>query len=279
MTSAPATGCLVGAGIGPKTVGGTVNYSMIVDFEQQIGRKLKIVSHFTDWSFTGLTIDKLDVSEGRIPLIAWKLQDSGLTCKDVLNGSQDAHIYSVATQLATIPGPSIVRFIHEMNIHLELGTPAQLIATWRYVRKIVQPIAPLVEWAWNVTARGFGGASQSVYPGDKFVDWISCDGYNLYPSTKWTSPAQLFSSFYTWAAPRGKPLLICESGCTYDSAQPTRQAQWVTDLGAWLQINTKMKAWCYSETNAKIGNCLLEQGAGQALATYKTLVNTPYMTP
>lgn len=269
---------MVGAVVGAKTQGGPISYAGVAEFETVIGRKLAIDSHFVGWDFSGLAVDKLDAAAGRIPLIAWKLQDSGLTARDVTSGRLDAHIRDVGGQLAQIPGRVLLRFMDEMNIHPELGTPSQVIAAWKHVRHIIHPLAPRVEWVQCLTARAVtAGTAQAYYVGPRYCDWLAVDGYNLYPNAGgWVMPDRIFDAFYSWAAPLGKPLMIAEVGTTNDPADPTRMADWILALDAWIEAHPLVSAWVYTHSWSAEGNFRVDQ-TPEALAAYKAVVNAAYM--
>lgn len=284
---APASGTLVGAYIGTRTLGGSVDPADVPAFETLIGRPLAVHCRFAVWDYTANATLSSDGAAGRIPLIAWSLAGTGHTYADVNNGSLDAHLASVGHELGRL-GPILFRWTHEMNVHqTELGTSTAFKSAWKRARSIIKPLAPQAEWGqcWTV---GIWNAdpvkAASWYVGATQTEWLMIDGYNEYganqnPSTglKWRTPSVLFDAFHKWAAAQGKPLCISEVGSTYDPAQPDRQAAWVTQLAAWVEAHPLVKCWSYAHTYAPIGDFRLDQGTGQALTAYRSAVTTPYM--
>jgi len=73
-----------------------------------------------------------------------------------------------------------------------------------------------VVWVW--TTEGYLPHEQTIaamYPGNAYVDWIGADGYSWaprQPGAPWRSFGQIFSAFYRWGRPTGKPLLVGEFG-------------------------------------------------------------------
>ena len=106
-----------------------------------------------------------------------------------------------------------------------LGSPAQFVAAWRHVYDMFQARGVSnARFVWAPIAANYAtGVAQSFYPGNRYVDWIGADGYNWYPGrpgSKWTTFGDIFAAFYAWAAPRGKPLIVAETGAQEDPAVP-----------------------------------------------------------
>ena len=84
-------------------------------------------------------------------------------------------------------------------------------------------------------------AIDKFYPGNAYVDWIGADGYNWYPArpgAKWASFGQIFSAFYHWGLPTGKPLIVSEFGVL--EGTPGAKAGWFAP--AERQLRTQLPA-------------------------------------
>ena len=186
----------------------------VTALETRLGRKLDIDHHYygfedtlPDWKM------KWDASQGRIPMASWT---SPVVTK-ITSGSQDAYLRAQAHNLAVFNRPVLLRFAYEMDVREANSVgPATFISAWRRVHDIfVNNGATKVRWVWCPSAYGFvTGDAQRYYPGPAYVDWICADGYNWgTPSDgKWRQFAPIFQTFYAWAAPKAKPIMIGETG-------------------------------------------------------------------
>ncbi len=199
--------------------------------ESDLGRRLAINHHFYGWSQGFPTSQETwDLSMGRVPLVTW-----GWTFTSQINsGSQDALITSRAEGLKGLSGTVLLRWFAEADTSASagaVGTPSDYISAWRRIHNIfAERGATNVRFVWCPTAWGFKtGDAQKFYPGDAYVDWICADGFNWAPAKPgayWASFAQIFQPFYDWAATRGKPLMIGETGV--QERAPGEKAQWIT---------------------------------------------------
>ncbi len=235
----PAVGTLFGAYRQPRA-GWSADQqkASITKLEGDLDRRLDIDQHYYRWdqSFPGW-IEAWDLANGRIPMVSW----GGVSTKQVNSGSKDAWIRAQADRVKLLGGPLLVRWFAEMDgaVHTsDAGSFTDFSAAWRRIRGIFQARgAKNALWVWCPNAFNFaGGRSQGFYPGDAYVDWICADGYNWAPGregAKWTSFADVFSAFYAWASPRGKPLMIGETGVLERS--PGEKAAWIAEAAAALK--------------------------------------------
>jgi Glycosyl hydrolase family 26 len=220
--------------------------------EAQLGYRLAIDNHYRPWTNTFWRDEQDDIASGREPMISWTAQ--GTTAAAIASGSQDATIARVADAVKALRGRVLVRFAYEMDQPKGrpryLGPPAQFIAAWRHVYTLFDARgATNARFVWAPIAANYAtGVAQSFYPGNRYVDWIGADGYNWYPGrpgSKWTSFGQIFAAFDAWAAPRGKPLMVAETGVQEDPADPARKAAWFADEATWLGSHPAIRAVCY----------------------------------
>ncbi len=214
----PAHGALFGAYAQP-----TGGYrasdleSAVVSLERTLGRKLAINQLYVRWAApVPLAVARWDLSLGRIPMISW----AGARTDLIAAGAYDAQIRARALQLRALRGPVMLRWFGEMDgvqSQANALSPASFVAAWRHIHNIFTGAgATNVRFVWCPNAYHFGtGVAQRFYPGHAYVDWIGADGYSWaprQPGAPWRSFGQIFSAFYRWGRPTGKPLLVGEFG-------------------------------------------------------------------
>lgn len=202
----------------------------LAEVERLLGRPLAI-AHFY-YRFDADPIDGREeraIARGAIPLVSW----NDTYPADVLSGAQDARIRAAARRFGALPGRVLLRFGWEMDRPGDTSTDAAgYIRMWRHVRGLfAEEGADRVEWIWCPTDWAFnpksGRRPLDWYPGDDAVDWLCADGYNFYPeNSTWTSFETTLGDFYRWAAPKGKPIMIGETGVMEDPADPARKGAW-----------------------------------------------------
>jgi glycosyl hydrolase family 26 len=220
--------------------------------EAQLGFTLSIDNHYRPWTNTFWRDEQDDIASGRTPMVSWTGQ--GTTAAAIASGSQDTNINRVADAVKALGSRVLVRFAYEMDQPKGrpryLGPPAQFIAAWRHVYDMFRARGVTnARFVWAPIAANYAtGVAQSFYPGNRYVDWIGADGYNWYPGragSKWTTFGEIFSAFYAWAAPRGKPLIVAETGAQEDPAVPGRKAAWFADAALWIRSHSAIRAVSY----------------------------------
>lgn len=121
----------------------------------------------------------------------------------------------------------------------DMGTPADFVAAWTKLVDTYRAVGTTnVRYVWTMTNLGFerdGGAlAEAYYPGDRHVDAIAIDAYNLFtclgPATPWRSMAELIEPQRAFARRHpGKPLMVLEWGTVEDPARPGRKAEWLRE--------------------------------------------------
>ena len=208
--------------------------------ETRLGFTLGIDNHYRPWTNTFWRDEQDDIASGRTPMVSWT--GRGTTAAAIASGSEDGNITRAADAIkalgSRVRGPRY------------LGSPAQFIAAWRHVHDVFQARGVTnARFVWAPIAANYAtGVAQSFYPGNRYVDWIGADGYNWYPGrpgSKWSQFGDIFSAFYAWAAPRGKPLIVAETGVQEDPAVPGRKAAWFADAAAWIRSHSAIRAVSY----------------------------------
>jgi len=185
-----------------------------------------------------------------LPIYAWGSQStdssqaSSFTNAAVAAGAQDAYIHSWASSAKAFGHKFILMPNWEFNGNWYPWAPQQggvsgsasdFVAAWRHIVKIFKQVgAKNVQFGWvpNVDdgywAKTSGYSLKSLYPGDKYVDWVGMDGYNPGGSA-WMSFSKVFGGTYKalhTIAPK-KPVLINEVGCTESGGS---KAKWIKDM-------------------------------------------------
>jgi hypothetical protein len=241
VTMMPPQGTIfAGVYVNPTVTNGPTNLAAL---EQDCGRPLALHLHYYQWADTNLSSTSLflksvmdDMQNNRIPIVTW-LSDS-LT--NITSGSDDAHIASVAQEIAAYQGPIVLRWFIEMNLlgsnvaplldYPPAGTTAsaQQVAAaqtnyavaWRRIRQIFDTNGAFnVIWLWNPgggndspPGQNVGGYTDGFYPGDSYVDWIGVDAYDRLSDTFVNTFTTDADYNYAAMAAHGKPLMIGETG-------------------------------------------------------------------
>lgn len=219
-------------------------------FEQHAGKRLSILHWGQPWwrcentscryqpfNFQKAQYDTVR-QRGYIPLVDWASFDSQapdmlnqplFSLSTIINGQHDEYIREWATQARDWGYPFFLRFNWEMNgwwfpwsERVNGNQPGQYVQAWRHVHDIFEEVgAHNVTWVWctNVIVQDTIPL-ESVYPGDKYVDWLCMDGYNTgtHPlrRDRWRSFAELFGNTYSalLSISPEKPIMIAEVAST-----------------------------------------------------------------
>ncbi|MDQ4142866.1 MAG: hypothetical protein M3198_03835 [Actinomycetota bacterium] len=253
-TPTDSAGTLLGAYVKPETGWNASDFQYAVtDLENRMGRKLDIGHQYIHWKESlGSWVTKWHLSNGRIPMVSW---DSEVVT-NINAGLEDEWIRQQADAVKALSQPVMIRYLWEMDLLTEDSvSPSAFVAAWRRIHTIFKNRgATNARWVWCPSAYSFttGGAA-NWYPGDEYVDWIGADGYNWGTSSeqgKWRSFKDVFASFYAWAAPKNKPLMVGETG-SQEGWYAGQKGQWITDMGATIKTTyPKMKALVYFDAYA-----------------------------
>ncbi|MGA7672303.1 MAG: glycosyltransferase family 2 protein [Nitrolancea sp.] len=146
---------------------------------------------------------------------------------DIADGQYDPVIHEMASTLASIQQPILIRFGHEMDMKglypWAQGDSNAFIAAYRHVIDVARADgASNVLWVWSP-----GGAVDSLdfYPGARYVDYV---GISVLEYTRWeleiakAAEPRLLSTLiqekYDLLAPLEKPLILAEIGIDLNPA-------------------------------------------------------------
>lgn len=279
LRSGNFNGCLFGS----STPAGVTPQSL----QAQLGRPLDINHSYYRWDDQVPSAeDRADVAAGRVPLISFNaITKAGqpVSWADIASGKYDARLRQVADGLKALGKPVLFTFNHEPENDQVRGTPADYRAAWQHISDILAQ-----EGASNVVkvyvCMGWQpSTSAQYYPGNA-VDWVAGDPYNWadtqsQPNAKWKSFQQAATPFYDWAKTTGKPIMIAETGSAEDPQDPTRKAQWITDMASTLKQWPQIKAVAYFDDGAGQGgpNTWSIQSP-QAMAAWRAMAQDPYFS-
>jgi beta-mannanase len=224
----------------------------------QIGKTPAIINAFYQWqdnsnnyvTFPTSWVDSI-VKLGAMPMITWEPSagtNSVGSSKDqpnfnlatVLSGKYDTYIKGWAQVAKRVNHTVYVRPMHEMNepgyawgAAVNGNTPAQYVSAFQHIVTIFQQNnATNVQFIWCVGANKLSPNPSVYFPGDKYISWISIDGYNR--DKPWTSFMDIFTVPYgDITAISNRPVLIAETASVEDPNNPNNQADWIN--AAFLQ--------------------------------------------
>jgi hypothetical protein len=252
-----------GALIGPQFTGEPPPWDMqaAAAFTKTVGKGMSLLPFSQPWAdcshkgqaceFLGFpTIAMQTVrSYGAIPFFNWASQSipteanqPNFRLKQVIKGKYDPFIENFAEDAAEWGHPFFLRFNWEMNGFwypwspgVNKNKPGEYVAAWRHVWKIFQREgASNATWTWcpNVDFTGKLTNLNTLYPGDKYVDWTCLDGFNwgeTHNSVGWQTFDEIFSGTYkrvTKLAPN-KPMVIGE---TASEERGGSKAGWIRNM-------------------------------------------------
>jgi hypothetical protein len=217
--------------------------------QQQLGRGQRIVHKYYPWSGYYPTAEP-DVPASSVLMISWH----GTTYHQIVDGSSDGIITAMATHLAAMKRPILLRWGWEMNGNWFAwdGThngrkPSGYIAAWQRMHKIFRAKgATDVAWVWgpnwnsgpNVGWNHF----QHYYPGDSYVDWVGVSGYNFSSET----PHTLFTPIVA-AYGKRKPIMLAETAAVHN------RATWIRQLSSYVAATPSIGAVVWFDTDTQSG--------------------------
>lgn len=160
---------------------------------------------------------------GTIPLMNYKpAGQMGLTAyNSILAGNQNTSIDQTADHIKNYGKPMFLAPMHEPENDGPATDDDEYARAFRYIIERIRArgVTNVVS-VWNMMGfNGHGARYPTLYPGDDVVDWI---GYDPYVRTTtsvdtWAEFLNLgagggFPGMYAWAAPKGKPIMLCEWG-------------------------------------------------------------------
>lgn len=207
--------------------------------ETDAGRRYDIGHVFHAWDLAIPTPDDLmHIEDGRLLLISW----NGTDTREIAAGMHDDWIRSQARGVRDLDRRVLLRWLWEMDGNRRrawVHSGPDYVAAWKHIREIFADEGALnAEWVWCPNEFLFwdDGDPEPWYPGDENVDWLCADGYNWAESStsdEWVDFTEIFGDFYRWAAPRGKPIMIAETGS--GEGEPGAKAEWIRSIPELLE--------------------------------------------
>lgn len=246
-------------------------------------------------------------NNGGLPCLSWEpmfFSGKAMTAvavKELLDGSYDKYLISVAKEIQSFGKPIILRFAHEMNLaHYHWGTTLQeygpsspkiYVQMFRYIvdlfrkediHNVLWAFCPNVEsvpdTSWN-NARAY-------YPGDEYVDILGMDGYN-WNSTEgkmnhfpWKSFEDIFANLFKELKKISltKPVIVFETASV--NKLGSLKALWIKDalnaalkwdlLGIiWFQVK-KERDWRINQHHDRLYLPLIREATSASQAWAKT---------
>ncbi len=213
-------------------------------FSKMIGRKPAIVMWYESWSDTGFSVRRMNAvtKRGAMPMVTWEpwnyrngKKQPKYALRNIASGKHDAYIRRWARDAAAWDKPLYLRFAHEMNgswypwgAKVNGNTRTDYKRAWKHVVRIFRREgATKVRWVWSPNVKYGGISYASLYPGNRYVDWVALDGYNWgnSGSRKWQSFTQVFGpSYKELTRLTRKPVMIAETAST---GTGRRKAAWI----------------------------------------------------
>lgn len=271
-------------------------HNALQDLQTRAGRKFAIVHRYTLWqeNFPDAQLEKDSQADGSHLFFCWQTDTDqtstvGRRWDQVAAGAYDADILRVAGNLQRYSqrtGKKVFMDIDcEPEARMDPGntqgakpglpamTDANFVAAFRHIHQVFDGAGVTsVVWVWTTMGwmvknpatggwEGRPGGYQSLYPGDRYVDWIMWDPYNKGyddcnggPTTAsiWTWPAGAFSQFYNflnepaqtaWHGP--KPYGLAEYGSVESRTDPLAKQKWLEQVPGALQGLPNIRAVNY----------------------------------
>lgn len=268
----------------------------------ELGRTPAIINRFIGWQgprgrpipFPQGFVDQI-TAMGSLPMITWmpvtpaEAKASGATVsilKEITSGRYDPFLEKWAAAAKGDGHTVYLRLMHEMNggwyawgARVDGNTPRDYVAAFRHVVTIFQQAgATNVQFVWCVAtaSQGTHGSLASYFPGDRYVSWVSMDGYNRNPAQP-RSFQEIFAGAYaTLTRLSTRPIMIAEMGTAQNPADPSAMASWITDafLTAIPSQFPRIKAVNYFDSKGKVDYSV--DGVPTALAALKAVFADSY---
>ena len=243
------------------------NYAEMNATSKKVGVQPNLVGYFQGWD-QNFRADAVTAawSHGQLPLLTWESQPSTAgnnepnqptySLSAILSGSFDSYIENYAKGVASTGLPLAIRLDHEMNGvwypwseddghggSINGNSPGDYAKAWQHIWNIFQAEGAnqYVIWDWspniinNLTASHKTLAyTQSLYPGDKYVDWVGLSGYLRPPFSadqKFTFDATYGPSLAILRQITNKKIILSEIGA---SDVGGHKPAWIASLFAAL---------------------------------------------
>lgn len=220
-----------------------------------------------------------------IPFITYDARIGGYApIKEICNGEYNAEIIKAAKDLKKISdengGGFFIRTMREMNLTGSwpwAGNPKKFKKVWKHIWNIFENEGAneYATWVWNPHRRG---SKESYYPGEKYVDWIGLNGYDVgYITGKSVSCRDTFGSSIRSLHRNhpDKPIMIAETG-TY---LKWGKGRWQKNAFKYVLNNKRIKAISWWSEKWNSGGTWIDtriNSDNNALKGFKEGISDPY---
>lgn len=286
----PACGAWLG--IWPRTrADGTVTPDLganLASLEDRLGRRLDLVTRYYGWGQQFPDAWDTQWRDGdRLLLIDLRARNfsdnSYVSWRSIADGSHDAYLTRLGERMRDFGAKVFFSFNQEPEQELEkgpqvAGTAADFVAAYRHVHDVFQRAgAENVVWIWWIMGyMGHTGWYHGLYPGDRYVDWISYDPYdfNTCKGGGFKTPEQSVMPFLTWldgsGIGDGKPVMLSEFG-----SHGVDRHDWYVGLGDVVKKAERIKAIVSFNSNPGGCDTRVTNSAGNWRG-FATLAGDPY---
>jgi len=232
-----------------------------------------------------------------VPVIIWQPAnptndiDPRFRYSRITSGALDGYIRTWAKAAKAWGSRVVVRFAPEMNGYWYPwgmtrfdNTPARFVAAWKHIWNIVRGPAPggvgakNVKFLWSpYQPCGRCASFQSIYPGNKFVDYVGFTSFNWGTPQPWVSMVKHYAKSVATlkvVAPT-KPIIVAETGTSKNGGD---KVAWILNgYPAVYKAYPKIVAILYFNRDMRFAqqpNWLLTVPAG-ALGAYRKIVAMP----
>ncbi|MBD7919062.1 glycoside hydrolase [Cellulomonas sp. Sa3CUA2] len=229
-----------------------------------VGVQPDLAGYFQGWD-TPFRADAVTRSwtKGALPMVTWESRpmeagnsqpnDPEYSLPRIIDGAFDDYLRQYARDVAALGLPVAIRLNHEMNgswypwseqgsngVQVNGNNRGDFVRMWRHVHDIFEAEGAnaYAVWVWapnivnNLPKLNQPlEYTQSLYPGDEYVDWVGLSGYyrppfdaNQTPTFSWTFDRSLDQL----RAITGKPIVLAEIGASETGGGD--KAAWVADL-------------------------------------------------
>ena len=159
---------------------------------------------------------------------------TGISIIHVTNGEYDAYLTHFAEAVKAFGHPVMITFDHEMNADwYPWGdtriSPAQWIAAWQHVTRIISSIASNVTWVWAPNIEQDAALVSSYWPGigysNPHVNMVGLDGYFQNASSTWANTFSKSVADVESAGPGDYPFIVAEAGVPSTDSNNISQIQ------------------------------------------------------
>jgi hypothetical protein len=176
---------------------------------------------------------------GRVPVSSFKTltaDGSPIPFADVARGAADDHLRALADAIRpTGSRPMLLLYFPEPENDVG-DAPHDFAPAFRRVRRVMGDLGGGITWGHTLSHGTYdAGDGDLYYPGDEFVDVITCDGYNWCPQAGHGTLKESFDALFTatehFAGRKGKPWYVTEVGTWDDPSAGWSKAQWIEGMG------------------------------------------------